>query len=94
MLLVSTVAVVNDETAIYPHDIAAIFYRLKIPVKFVDVSGKELALDGSGSGVLSHCHSLGAAAGLLKHIPTIKQYSDDESLQSALYEPNKKIDIG
>jgi hypothetical protein len=84
MMLGSTVAVVNDETAIYPHDISAIFDRLKIPVKFVDANGKELAVNGSGSGVPWHCHSLGAAAGILKNIQTNKQYSDDESLQSAL----------
>ena len=51
MMLGSTVAMVNDETAIYPQDIAAIFCRLQMSVKFVDVNGKELAVDGSSSGV-------------------------------------------
>jgi hypothetical protein len=59
-------------------------------VKFVDINGIELFIDGRGSGVQWHCHSLGAAAGSLKNVPTNRQYSDDESLQSALDESNKK----
>jgi hypothetical protein len=33
----------------------------------------------------------GSASGILKNIPTNKQYSDDESLQSALDEEEKKL---
>jgi hypothetical protein len=36
---------------IYAGDVAAIFSLLKIPVKFIDVNGKVLAVDGSGSGI-------------------------------------------
>ena len=53
-------------------------------MKFVDANRKELAVDGRGSGVPWHCHSLGGAAGILKNIPTNKQYSDEESLQSGV----------
>ena len=36
---------------IYSGDVATIFGRLKIPIKFIDVNGKELTVDGSGSGI-------------------------------------------
>lgn len=93
MMLGSTVGNINDETAIYPQDIAAIFGLLKIPIKFINVKGNELAINGGNSGVLRwyrHSSDLswqGAAAGILKNIQTNKQLSDDESLQSAVDEP-------
>ena len=37
---------------IYPHDLSAIFYRLKIPVKFIGESGLEINVNKKGSGVL------------------------------------------
>jgi hypothetical protein len=51
MLIGNTLAMVNDETAIYPHDVAAIFCRLQIPVKFVDVKGDSLEVIASASGI-------------------------------------------
>jgi hypothetical protein len=56
MIIGSTVSKVNDEIAIYSHDIAAIFGLLKIPIKFIDVNGKELAISTGSSGVLWHCN--------------------------------------
>jgi hypothetical protein len=35
----------------YYGDVAAIFGLLKVPVKFIDVNGKELAINGDYSGV-------------------------------------------
>jgi hypothetical protein len=93
MMLGSTVGNINDETAIYPQDIAAIFGLLKIPIKFINDKGNELAINGDSSGVLTwyrHSSDLswqGAAAGILKNIQTNKQFRDDESLQSAVDEP-------
>lgn len=37
---------------IYPHDLSAIFYRLKIPVKFIDENGSEINVNKEISGVL------------------------------------------
>jgi hypothetical protein len=93
MMLGSTVGNINDETAIYQQDIAAIFDLLKIPIKFINDKGNELAINGDSSGVLKWCrHSSdlswqGSAAGILKNIQTNKQFSEDESLQSAVDEP-------
>jgi hypothetical protein len=93
MMLGITVGNINDETAIYPQDIAAIFGLLKIPIKFINDKGNELAINGDSSGVLTwyrHSSDLswqGAAAGILKNIQTNKQFSEDESLQSAVDEP-------
>jgi len=56
MIFGSTESMVNDERAIYPNDIAAIFERLKISIKFIDVNGKELAISTGSSGVLWHCN--------------------------------------
>ncbi len=53
MMLGSTVGNVNGETEIYPHDIAAIFALLKIPIKFIDDNGNELAVNASGSGIVA-----------------------------------------
>jgi hypothetical protein len=36
---------------VYSGDVAAIFGRLKTAIKFIDVNGKELVVDGSGSGI-------------------------------------------
>jgi hypothetical protein len=47
----STITKVAGEVAVYHRDAAAIFSLLKVPVKFIDVNGKELAVDGSGSGI-------------------------------------------
>jgi hypothetical protein len=47
----STITKVAGEVAVYHRDAAAIFGLLKVPVKFIDVNGKELAVDGSGSGI-------------------------------------------
>ena len=51
MMLGNTIAVVNDETAIYPQDVAAIFCRLQIPVKFVDAKGDSLEVRACDSGI-------------------------------------------
>ncbi len=53
MMLGSTVGNVNGETEIYPHDIAAIFALLKIPIKFIDDNGNDLAVNASGSGIVT-----------------------------------------
>jgi hypothetical protein len=42
----------TGEYGMYSGDVAAIFDQLKVPVKFIDVNGKVLAVDGSGSGIL------------------------------------------
>jgi hypothetical protein len=44
----------SGEYGVCSGDVAAIFDQLKVPVKFIDVSGKVLAVDGSGSGVLKN----------------------------------------
>jgi hypothetical protein len=36
---------------VYSGDVATVFGLLKIPIKFIDVNGKELTVDGSGSGI-------------------------------------------
>lgn len=54
MISGSTVPVLQREpliTGIYPWDIAAIFKRLSIPVKFIDKEGKELKINVGMSGV-------------------------------------------
>jgi hypothetical protein len=51
IILGSTLCKIDNELAIYSHDIAAVFGLLKIPVKFVDINGSELAINGSGSGI-------------------------------------------
>jgi len=51
IILGSTLCKIDNEIAIYPHDIAAVFGLLKIPVKFIDVNGSELAVNTNGSGV-------------------------------------------
>jgi hypothetical protein len=51
IILGSTLCKIDNELAIYPHDIAAVFGLLKIPVKFIDVNGNELAVNTNGSGV-------------------------------------------
>jgi hypothetical protein len=53
MMFGITVGNVNGETEIYPHDIAAIFSLLKIPVKFIDDNGNEVAVSASGSGIFA-----------------------------------------
>lgn len=92
MMLGSTVSKVNDEVAICPNDIAAIFGLLKIPIKFTDANGNERVINGDISGILTwyrYSDDLswqGSAAGILKNIPTNKKNSDDESLQSSVDE--------
>jgi hypothetical protein len=51
MTLGSTVGKIEGKLAVYPCDVVAIFILLKAPIKFIDANGKELTLDGSGSGV-------------------------------------------
>jgi hypothetical protein len=51
IILGSTLCKIDNELAIYPHDIAAVFGLLKISVKFIDVNGSELAVNTNGSGV-------------------------------------------
>lgn len=51
IILGSTLCKIDNEIAIYPHDIAAVFGLLKIPAKFVDINGSDLAIDGRGSGI-------------------------------------------
>jgi len=56
MMLGSTVSKVNNEIAIYPNDIAAIFEQLSIPIKFINDKGDKLAIYGSGSGIYGIPH--------------------------------------
>lgn len=56
MMLGSTVSMMDGEMSIYPHDIAAIFSLLKIPMKFVDDKGTEINISGVDSGVKWHCY--------------------------------------
>lgn len=54
MMAGSTVPVLQREpliTGIYPWDIAAIFKRLSIPVKFIDKEEKELKINVGMSGI-------------------------------------------
>lgn len=53
MMLGSTVSKVNDEIVVYPHDIAAIFAILAIPIKFIDGNGNELAINANDSGIVA-----------------------------------------
>lgn len=41
----------SGEYGLCSADVAIIFGRLKIPIKFIDVNGNELAVDASGSGI-------------------------------------------
>jgi hypothetical protein len=54
MMIGSTVSMVGSDITIYPHDIAAIFGLLKIPVKFVDDKCSDIAIDEIHSGVKWH----------------------------------------
>jgi hypothetical protein len=56
MMLGSTVSMMGGEMSIYPHDIAAIFSLLKIPMKFVDDKGADITINGVNSGVKWHCY--------------------------------------
>jgi hypothetical protein len=56
MMLGSTVSMMDHEMAMYPHDIAAIFSLLEVPVKFVDDKGADMAISATYSGVKWHCH--------------------------------------
>lgn len=51
LILGSTITKVAGELAAYHHDAVAIFGQLKVPVKFIDVNGKDLVADGNSSGV-------------------------------------------
>jgi hypothetical protein len=84
MMLGNTVSKVNDEIAIYPNDIAAIFERLEISIMFINDNGSELAINANGSGIMA---TRGTAAGILKNIQTNNKFSEDDSLQSAVDEP-------
>ena len=53
MMLGSTVCKINDEIAIYPHDIADIFGLFKIPIKFFTNNGSEIAINANGSGIVA-----------------------------------------
>ncbi|MBA6357491.1 MULTISPECIES: hypothetical protein [unclassified Colwellia] len=56
MMLGSTVSMMDGEMAIYPHGIAAIFSLLKVPVKFVDDKGADMAINVTNSGAKWHCN--------------------------------------